>query len=200
MKKIILTDADGVLCEWNKAFNDFMLGKGYTQVPGTDSDYSLANRYNIDIELAVKFAKEFNESDIIATLEPFADSVKYVKKLNELGFRFIVVTSISDTLSAKEYRTQNLTKIFGDIFDDIHCIETGASKDQVLKNWLGTGYFWIEDHTRQAEAGFEVGLKPILVNHPYNSHFKTDLFPSVSYTTPWEEIYHMICKEYSIDV
>jgi len=51
---------------------------------------------------------------------------------------------------------------------------------------------------RQAEAGYEAGLRTVLISHPYNSHYKTDLFPTVSYKSPWEEIYNMVCKEYNL--
>jgi beta-phosphoglucomutase-like phosphatase (HAD superfamily) len=63
--------------------------------------------------------------------------------------------------------------------------------------WLDTGYFWIEDHVNQAEAGHKAGLKAVLIKHPYNSHYTTDLFPSVSNNTPWKEIYNMVQKEYN---
>ena len=85
------------------------------------------------------------------------------------------------------------------VFDEIVCLEMGSSKATELTRWEGSGYFWIEDHMRQAEAGHEAGLKTVLIDHPYNSHYKTDLFPTVSYTKPWEEIYDMVCKEYGID-
>jgi len=201
MEKIILTDADGVLVYWNGAFERFMERKGHPRIPGTDDEYNISLRHkNVSPSEAHAFVKEFNESEYIANIEPFADSVKYVKKLSELGFRFTVVTSISDAPAAKYYRTKNLINVFGDIFDDIICIEMGASKAATLQKWLGTGYFWIEDHMRQAEAGHEAGLKTILIDHPYNTHYHTDLFPKVSYEKPWEEIYNIICREYNIEI
>jgi FMN phosphatase YigB (HAD superfamily) len=195
--KIILTDCDGVLLDWASSFNEFMAEKGHPQIPGTDSEYSLMLRHNISSSESHKYIMEFNESSRIAELSAFADSVKYVNKLVEKGFRFIAVTSISDAPIAKHYRTQNLLKLFGDVFDEINCIEMGASKANILMNWEASGYFWIEDHMRQAEAGHEAGLKTVLIDHPYNSHYKTDLFPTVSHTTPWEEIYSTVCNEYN---
>jgi len=197
-KKIILTDADGCLVNWNDGFNKFMAERGMPQLPDTDHEYSLANRHGISMQKAGALIREFNEGPWISDLEPFADAVEYTQKLVDKGFRFIVVTSISSAPSAKHYRTANLTRLFGDIFDEINCIEMGASKAHILTRWEDTGYFWIEDHMRQAEAGYEAGLKTVLINHPYNSHYKTDLFPTVSYTSPWKEIHNMICKEYNV--
>lgn len=198
MKKVILTDADGVLVNWNKGFLKFMEEKGYPQIPNTDHEYSISARHNVTTKQAMDFVKEFNESPAIETLVPFADSVKYIGKLAQLGFRFIVVTSISSHPDAKIRRTKNLQSLFGDVFDEVHCIEQGASKANILMTWADTGYFWIEDHMRQAEAGHEAGLKTILINHPYNSHYKTDLFPTVSYENPWKEIYERVCSEYNL--
>lgn len=198
MNKVILTDADGVLVKWEAGFELFMVEKGYPRVANTKKEYSISIRHGITNKQAMEFVKEFNESEDIATLFPFADSVHYVKKLADLGFRFIVVTSISSHPDAKKYRTENLVNLFGDVFDEIHCIEQGASKANILTTWADTGYFWIEDHMRQAEAGHEIGLKTILIQHPYNEHYKTDLFPTVSFEKPWEEIFSIVCKEYNI--
>lgn len=196
--KHILTDADGCLVNWNEAFDKFMLSKGYPRIPGTDSDYSIATRHDVSVHTAMAMVKEFNESEHICSLAPFADSVEYIGKLVSHGFSFTVITSISSAPEAAKNRTANLVGIFGDIFSDIMCIEQGASKAATLQAWADTGYFWIEDHMRQAEAGYEVGLKTILIEHPYNTHYKTDLFPTVSYVTPWKEIYHMVCDEYGL--
>jgi len=197
-EKIILTDADGVLVDWNTAFDKFMARRGHPRVPETDTEYNISLRHNVTTHQAMDYVKEFNESSDIAHLSPFADSVQHVRLLSELGFRFIVVTSISSHPDAKIHRTNNLTDLFGDVFDDVHCIEQGASKASILMKWADTGYFWIEDHMRQAEAGYEAGLRTVLINHPYNFHYKTDLFPTVSYDTPWNEIYNMVRNEYGI--
>jgi FMN phosphatase YigB (HAD superfamily) len=199
MERLILTDCDGCLVDWNKGFEAFMEMKKHPKVPNTDHDYSMAIRHNMSHKDVHKYIKEFNESPYIADLEPFADSVEYVERLVGKGFKFIVVTSISNAPQAKYYRTKNLINLFGDVFDEIHCLEMGISKAAELEKWSDTGYFWIEDHMRQAEAGFEAGLKTVLISHPYNSHYETDLFPKVSFKQPWKEIYNMVCKEYGLN-
>jgi FMN phosphatase YigB (HAD superfamily) len=197
-EKIILTDADGVLVDWNTGFDTFMRLGGFPRIPNTDSDYSIAIRHNVSMNQATECVKEFNESRNITSLAAFADSVEYVTKLANLGFKCIVVTSISDHPDAHAYRTENLNNLFGDVFQEINCITMGASKAEILKRWQDTGYFWIEDHMRQAEAGHEAGLKTVLISHPYNDHYHTDLFPKVSFDTPWKDIYHMVCKDYNL--
>ena len=198
MEKRILTDCDGVLLKWEDGFDAFMTSKGLIRRAGTEADYSMALRYGISTKQTQAFIKEYNESEAMCSLAPFADSVEYVAKLANDGFRFTAVTSMSDHPDAKTYRTQNLKDLFGDVFDEVVCLEMGASKANVLMRWADSKLFWIEDHMRQAEAGHEAGLKTVLINHPYNSHYTTDLFPKVSFTTPWAEIYQMVTTAYDI--
>lgn len=175
-----------------------MSEKGFPRLPGTEDHYNISERHGISSRQSFECVKEFNESKLIQNLGVFADALDNVMKLANLGFKFIVVTSLSDHPCAHEYRTENLKNLFGDVFDEINCLTMGSGKAEILKRWADTGYFWIEDHMRQAEAGHEVGLKTVLINHPYNTHYHTDLFPKVSYETPWKEIYDMVCKEYNI--
>jgi FMN phosphatase YigB (HAD superfamily) len=198
MEKHILTDVDGVLLCWEEGFNEFINSKGHPRIPGTETEYSMAARHGISTIQSLDYIREYNESDAMLSLKPFADSVKYVAKLADMGFRFTAITSMSDHPGAKIHRTNNLKALFGDVFDEVVCLEMGASKIHALMRWADSGLYWIEDHMRQAEAGHEAGLRTVLINHPYNNHYKTDLFPVVSYETPWAEIYKMVCKEYGI--
>lgn len=198
MEKIILTDSDGVLVSWFEGFKHFMAMKGIPVISGVDDHYSVSIRYGITPTESFNLIKEFNESSHIADLDSFADSVTYVKKLANDGFKFIVVTSLSDAPQAKYYRTMNLHKLFGNVFDEIKCLKMGMNKFDELNRWKNSGYFWIEDHTEQAEAGHKAGLKTVLIDHSYNSHYETNLFPTVSVENPWEEIYEMVKKEYRL--
>ena len=196
--RTILSDADGVLLEWNKPFNEFMAAKGFPQQPNTDWFYSIPSRHDCDPATAHRLIAEFNEGDYMRNLKPFADSVEYVRILKELDFKFIIITSLSDSEAAYNNRKYNLDRVFGDAIEELICLKTGIDKYHALQRWEGSGHFWIEDHMRNAEAGHELGLKPILVSHPYNAHYKTDLFPTVNNITPWKQIFDIICKEYEI--
>lgn len=196
--KIILTDADGVLVNWNDAFSSFMRKRGHYMVSGADNQYNLGKRYGISTKSAMDLVKQFNESEHIRSLRPLSDSTTYIPKLVDLGFRFIVITSLSDSEIAKKNRIYNLTNIFGNIFDDVVCLPIGDSKLNTLLNWADTGYFWIEDHLTHAESGYEVGLNSVLINHPYNYHYQTDLFPKVSVENAWKEVFDLVCEDYNI--
>lgn len=197
-EKIILTDVDGVLLYWAKGFHDYMVEQGLAQLPDTDHEYSVSLRHGVTPEVAKRHVEYFNNSPHIATLEPFQDAVEYVDKLSKHGFRFIAITSLSNSVIAYTYRTANLKSIFGDVFDRLICLSLGADKYETLKEWEGSKLFWIEDHINNAEAGHKLGLKSILIEHEYNKWYERDLFPKVSFETPWAEIYKIVCKEYNI--
>jgi FMN phosphatase YigB (HAD superfamily) len=195
--KIILTDADGVLFNWIAGFNTFMEMRGHTAL--TQSEYSVSKKYNIPKDVAFNLIKEYNEGPLIEFLEPFRDSKEYVKKLADHGFRFVCVTSLSNNPEAGVRRIKNIKNIFGDVFDEVHCIGMGELKFELLnQKWKDTDLFWIEDTTHQAEAGLAAGLKPVLIKHSYNEIYPADKFVTVSNETPWVEIYNLICAEYGI--
>ena len=195
-KKIILTDADGVLVNWSNGFDKFMSNLGHELIPGTDHHYSMSARYDITDAQAYELINEYNRSPCIASLGPYEDSVEYVKKLADDGFKFVCITSLSSDSSAAKYRKKNLEELFGDIFIELICLETGSSKKSALFPWKDSNFFWIEDHIKNAEAGYQLGLKSILIQQGHNGHYDTDHFPIVGPENPWKEIYSMVRKDY----
>lgn len=197
-QKIIITDADGTIVWWLKGFISYMQEKGFALLPGMEDEYRISKKFGVSAIEAEALIREFNEGPWIADLHPFADAVEYIGKLVNHGFKFILVTAQSDAPSAKVHRTANMQALFGDAFLEINCIEMGANKKEFLSRWKDSGYFWIEDHFDQAMAGYNVGLRPILIKHPYNVLHHITPFPQVSVDTPWAEIYKIICSEYYI--
>lgn len=198
MQKVILTDADGVLFNWVDGFNTFMELRGHKSI--SESEYSVSKKYNISKDDAFKLIKEYNEGPLIEFLEPLRDSKEYVKKLAELDFRFICVTALGTHPEAAVRRNKNINRLFGNVFDEVHCIGMGELKYEILnQRWKDTGLFWIEDTTHQAEAGLNAGLKPILIKHSYNEVYPTEKFITVGNETPWQEIYNIITTEHGIE-
>lgn len=193
--KYIITDCDSVLLDWEKSFYDYMENTlGYKRKPDTDHHYMISKRYHdVSNEHVMKIIKEFNESNRLSNLEPYRDSVEWVKKLQHLGYEFIVVSAFSDCGIAHTKRLNNLQSVFGNGIIELYGVGIGQSKRQLLRdNWGDSGYYWIEDHFTHATAGYEEGLKPILIDHPTNKQYSTDLFPRVSNDTPWHEIFDIV--------
>lgn len=193
MDKIILTDCDGVLLDWDSGFDRFMQHRGYIRKPNTEHHYRLALRYDGVSDLEIRdLVEEMNTTEWVANLAPMRDSVEYVTRLKSEGYEFIVITAMSDSPDAARHRAANLDAVFGPgVFshDKMICIKPLLSKSSALMNWQGQGHFWIEDHFMHAESGYELGLSSILIDQPYNKQYSTSLFPRVS---TWSEIYRLV--------
>lgn len=195
MNKVILTDCDGVLCNWEYAFCTWMEQHGYTQIENGNWEYDIAKRFGISKDEARARVKIFNESAAIGFLPALRDAMFYVKRLHEEhGYEFHCITSLSLDPSAYKLRKMNLEKLFGaDTFTKLVCLDTGAPKEAALEQYRDTGLYWIEDKLENAIAGQEVGLRPILVEHGFNMNdtLPEGMFKAVN----WKEIYEHITGE-----
>ena len=197
MNKIILTDCDGVLLNWEWAFCIWMEQHGYTQIPNGNQEYNISKRFQIQEKEGKALVNRFNESAAIGFLPALRDSIYYVKRLHEEhGYEFHCITSLSLDPSAKKLRQMNLEKMFGPTaFTVLECLDTGADKDEFLdEHYADTGYYWIEDKMQNAIAGLNVGLKPILIEHGWNMN---DSIPvGMKKVVKWKEIYeHIVGNE-----
>lgn len=168
MNKIIYTDCDGVILDWETAFHDWMEEKGYTLV---DPDlYKMGPAYNISGKKAVSLIRQFNESAWMIDLPAFRDARSGIARLVEAGYKFHIISSLSDDRKAHMLRISNLKTIFGrDAWEDFTFLDTGADKDEVLKD-VPKGAWWIEDKDENAIVGKELGLESLLVAHKHNEH------------------------------
>ena len=194
LKKLILTDADGVLLDWEWAFNVWMQEHGFEEVPGSKLNYDMSMRYGIPKEQVKKLIRLFNESAAIGFLPALRDAMYYVKRLHEEhGFRFHCITSLSLDPNAQKLREMNLNKLFGtSAFERIVCLDTGADKDEVLQEYEGTGCYWLEDKIENAEAGYRAGLRSLLVEHGHNMHHYHE---GITIVKNWKEIYQLITDQ-----
>ena len=194
LKKLILTDADGVLLDWEWAFNVWMQEHGFEEVPGSKLNYDMSMRYGIPKEQVRKLIRLFNESAAIGFLPALRDAMYYVKRLHEEhGFRFHCITSLSLDPNAQKLREMNLNKLFGtSAFERIVCLDTGADKDETLQEYEGTGCYWLEDKWENAEAGYRAGLRSLLVEHGHNMHHYHE---GITIVKNWKEIYQLITDQ-----
>ena len=194
-KKVILTDADGVLLNWEYAFSCWMEQHGHTSVPGANLLYDIGERFGVTKETGKQLVKQFNESAAIGFLPALRDAMFYVKRLHEEhGYVFRCITSMSTDANAKKLRQMNLEKLFGKTaFEELVCLDTGAPKDDALAPYKDSGLYWIEDKLENAECGLDLGLKPILVEHGFNMN--DELRPGITKVTNWKEIYEHITGE-----
>ena len=189
-QKLILVDADGVILDWEYAFSVWMETHGFVKQPGSEFEYDIGSRYNIDYTQGRKLIKIFNESAAIGFLPPLRDAMYWVKRLHEEhGYVFHCITSLSLDPSAGKLREMNLRKLFGKTaFERVVCLDTGADKHDALAEYRDSGCYWIEDKPENADVGHALGLKSILVEHGHNMNYLCS-YPIVK---NWREIYAII--------
>ena len=187
--KIILVDCDGVLLDWEHSFKLWMENKGYEVK--NEVEYSMAKTYDMPKPEMKKLIRHFNESATMCCLPPLRDAVKYVRKIHEeLGYVFHCITSMTLDPYANRLREQNLENLFGPTaFDKVHCLDTGADKDDALLPYIDSGCMWIEDKIKNAELGDRLGLSSVLMRHGHQNDYENDAIPVVE---SWKEIYEML--------
>ncbi len=188
-QKIILTDADGVLLDWEYAFDVWMQQHGFTKLDSLK--YNIGKRYGIDEDQGRKLIKIFNESAHIGFLPPLRDAMHYVKRLHEEhGYVFHCITSLTKDENAQELRRMNLRKLFGKTaFEKFIFLDTGADKDQVLEPYRDSELWWIEDKIDNCQVGTSLGLKSLLMEHGHNMNYNDPKIPRMK---NWRDIYNII--------
>lgn len=191
MDKRIILDCDGVLLDWAYAFDVWMVEHGYSKISNTNQYYEQTRRYGISQVEAVSQIKKFNESGCVGFIPAFRDSVEYVTKLSKLGWKFEVISCLDKDKYAQKLRQKNLLHLFGDVFDFIDCaLDFTVGKEQyLLDRYKGKNYYWIEDSVNHAESGKKVGLKSIIMDHPYNKEWNGCRVKN------WKEVYETITND-----
>lgn len=186
--KVILTDVDGVLLDWEYAFGVWMARNGFEAV--VPNVYDMALKYDMEKAECKKLIRQFNESAWIEKLGPLRDAIKYVKKIHEeCGYVFHVITSLSNDPYAQELRTKNLKNVFGDtIFEKFVYLDTGEDKDEALEPYRDSGCVWVEDKPENAMVGYNMGLNAILMGHDHNELQAGEC----ARVNCWKDIYEMV--------
>ena len=199
--RIILTDVDGVLLEWEHHFTKWMLQRTlfdergaryhpYRLLPNKENTYEMAERFGLTKTEVRKEIREFNRSAWMGTQRPMLESQTWVKLLAAEGWTFIPITSQTSDIPAQQLRKRRLGELFGDhVFTNYHILGTGADKDSALAEFHNTGLYWVEDKPNNAVAGLKYGLKPILIDHPYNRDFE---HPEVIRVSNWKQIHEIL--------
>jgi hypothetical protein len=106
------------------------------------------------------------------------------------GFQFHMITSLSEQRHPQQLREQNVEYLFGkNIVTHYKYLDTGAPKDEILKDYQGSECFWIEDKLENAQHGEIFGLDPILIAHDYNNN-DTD----IPRFWKWKDVYQHILE------
>ena len=190
---VILRDVDGVLLNWQGAFDSWMMREHGLFATGNERAYKQGVRFEMPEPEIKKYIRSFNASANIGFLPPLFDAVKGVKKLHdEYGYKFLVITSLSLNPFAQKLRTQNLEAIFGaHVFEEFVYLDTGADKTEVLKCYahLYPNAYWIEDKVANAIDGRSAGLRSLLMKH---IHIKEEDACGIPIMSNWKAVVNEI--------
>lgn len=190
MEKVILTDIDGVVLDWETAFYEWMESKGFDTK--NEGIYEMEDVFEMKKDRVKELIKEFNNSSWMSCLNPLRDARSGIAKLVEEGYTFYAITSLSLDPITKELRQQNLDNVFGKgVFTKLVCLDTGADKDEALAPYKDSGMYWLEDKTVNANLGARLGLKSILITHEHNSD-NSKLESSVQRAGNWAKIVDIV--------
>jgi len=191
--RIILTDVDGVLLEWENHFTKWMISRGAKLKNEFKAEYDMQRRFvdaTEDIKLAIR---EFNKSAWMGTQPPMPESQTWIKLLHAEGWTFIPISSQTSDIPAQELRKRRLEELFGEYaFYNFHILETGQDKDDILAEFHGTGLWWVEDKWTNALAGLKYGLKPLFIDHPYNREYS---HPDITRVNNWKQIHEIVSND-----
>ncbi len=168
-QKLLLTDIDGVWLEWFGAFERYMIGEGYSVTGKVHTRHDdMGSYFSIDNSEIYGLVEAFNSGNWqFGTLPPVEGAIEGVQKLVDEGYRFVGITSCSTHPQTVALRKANLYNIFGDVFEEVHCVDVGKSKETYLASYSPS--FWIEDKAPAADLGLEFGHTCILIDQTWNA-------------------------------
>lgn len=186
--KIILVDVDSVLLSWRDGFKLYMYHQGHEWLDIEDM-YNMSKHFNLAKDEIYKHIVHFNDGHWeFGALSPVEGAVNGMKLLSEeLGYRFVAISSCSINPQSKALRQANLYNIFGDVFDAVHCVAIEESKETHLADYEPT--FWIEDNFKNCVDGIKYGHSCILLNQKWNENDQND---QIKRCFSWHEIVDFI--------
>lgn len=185
--KLLLVDVDECLLKWTDGFTKF-LKNHHDIIPNrVRDDHEIYKWLEIHPNEALKLITEFNSSEYFSMLEPFDSAQEVLAKLSDEGFRFVAITSCSSDGIIEKMRRENLMYYFGNIFEEVHCLDFDDDKGRILSQYPKT--FWVEDAVDWAERGADIGHSTFLIDHEHNKWLDD---PRIIRVKDWNTIYKLI--------
>ena len=182
MKKIILTDIDGVCLDWSDLFDKY-LQKYYPNKSIEDPTEYESYKDLKDI------MKEFNNSAWVGFMDPLRDAKYVLNKLSSEGWEVHGCTAMGHDPYAIALRKQNLEMHFPNVFKRLDTVGFDVPKADWLAQYRGHKCVWVEDKWGNAIAGATIGHKTFLMRHEYNA---SSDHSKVTKVDNWQQIYYYI--------
>lgn len=184
--KVIYTDVDLTLLDFNAPFETFARERGYDIPHGaTVGQAHLPDCFDIDPADAAKLVQEFFHAPTFGNLPPLEGAMQAVQRLYGAGWEFVAITACPDFVHDRRHR--NLIHVFGIEFRDVLYSGFGGCKKDILSGF--TPSVWVEDNVGHAEIGLELGYDTFLINQRHN----LDKATKATRVDTWAEIEERLC-------
>ncbi len=133
--KIVLFDVDGVLLDlWTPMYlfwkqDQFSKGK-YPRISRFVEE-EVYGYYKDTKSYSGYISGLFENQDTFENLRPKKGMVETVHALKKMGYDLAVITAASNDKMVRTKRCKNLFKVFGDVFNQIHCIGSDKKGDLI---------------------------------------------------------------------
>lgn len=196
MSNLILTDVDDTLLIWLKGFEFFLEKEHDIKVSETPPDgWALGEWMGIPEDKVRPYIEEFNHDSWEFGCLPVLEHAKsQLSMLNQAyGYRFVAISSCSNHPLTVALRKANLFHIFGDVFEEVHCLPLAQHKSDYLKNYEPT--WWVEDRYVNAVEGLECGHKPIMLRNSQNIKDEAGSDRAIRWVNDWRGVRDLISVE-----
>lgn len=200
----IAIDIDGVVLDFNRAWQDFASKLMNVHVEQLSDSYNLHERFGLTKSLASTVWQRFLNDGAYAHIAPYTGAKEWLESLIDEGHNILFVTAISPELEG--VRRQNLNDISDKIgsipieFTGSHC--AGHTKVDVLSKFKPDAL--IDDQLYNLKHGADIGVQHLIWIDNRDSQFEgiheDDLHPGIR--NNWESIATMrldYLKELSFD-
>jgi uncharacterized HAD superfamily protein len=187
--KIILTDVDGVILDWETAFEQYVEARGFVFNEKKRVVYGMDEQLGITQKEASKLIGDFNHSEEFGCIAPFRDSVEYIKRFKDEGWKFVAITTAGEHPDTWPLRRKNLDTVFGvGAIDELYVLPLHGDKRVELVKYANSRLFWIEDKPSNAVLGYQYGLRPLLMSSAHNRGYHGGVWR----VNTWNDIYRII--------
>lgn len=186
---LILTDVDDTCLEFARPFQDYVEANGIPTYGQLRDMYSLEAFLRLTREAAVEHLSGFASAN--GERYPAEECARTVlPELHAQGYGFVAITACGLDPVFRLKRVRNLANEFGFRFDDVHVVDLGASKAEILREYRPS--IWVEDHFGHAVAGAELGHRAFLMDRAYN---RGQSHPLVTRVRDWHELAAILSDE-----
>lgn len=165
--KLILTDIDQTLLNFNRPFETFLRERGMNIPIGSMDGYNnLPDAFpNVTQEETDSLVLEFFSCDMFDNLPPINGSREAVEYLHNEGWEFVGISACPVSVGA-DRRKANLEKSLGVPFQEVILSGLTECKGNYLRNFDPA--VWVEDNASHSNIGHELGHRCYLIDMLHN--------------------------------